>query len=47
MILGLSSYTYGWAVGGRGDGRSGSLDEHGLLDRVRQHGLNQIGRAHV
>lgn len=45
MVLGLSSYSYGWAVGARGDGLPGSLDEHGLLDRCAEHGLKllQIG----
>ena len=39
MKLGLSSYTYGWAVG------AGRLDEHGLLDRACEHGVTllQIG----
>ena len=45
MKLGLSSYTYGWAVGVRGDGLLQPLDEHGLLDRCRDYGLKllQIG----
>lgn len=43
MILGLSSYTYGWAVG-RNDGAR-ALDENGLLDRCREHRVKvlQIG----
>lgn len=45
MKLGLSSYTYGWAVGVRGHPPESPLDEHGLLDRAREHGINvlQIG----
>jgi sugar phosphate isomerase/epimerase len=45
MILGLSSYTYGWAVGVPGDELARPLDEHGLLDRVREQGMKllQIG----
>ena len=45
MRLGLSSYTYGWAVG-TPDGRpTRSLDELGLLDRCQEHGLKllQVG----
>ena len=45
MKLGLSSYTYGWAVGVRGHEPSKPMDEHALLDEVRAHGLKllQIG----
>ena len=45
MKLGLSSYTFGWAVGGRGQEPARPLDEHGLLDKCREHGLSllQIG----
>ena len=45
MKLGLSSYTYGWAVGVPGHEPTVPLDEHGLLEKVRAHGLNllQIG----
>ena len=45
MKLGLSSYTYGWAVGVRGHRPEHPLDEHGLLDRAREHGITllQIG----
>jgi sugar phosphate isomerase/epimerase len=43
--LGLSSYTYGWAVGVRGHEPPLTLDEHGLLDKCLEHGLKllQIG----
>jgi 3-oxoisoapionate decarboxylase len=45
MILGISSYTYPWAVGVRGHEPARPLDETGLLDLCRQHGLKllQIG----
>lgn len=45
MKLGLSSYTYGWAVGVRGHDPAHPLDEHGLLDHAREHGVKllQIG----
>ena len=45
MKLGLSSYTYGWAVGVPGHEPAVPLNEHGLLEKVRAHGLNllQIG----
>src|SRR4051794_12595286 len=45
MILGLSSYTFGWAVGVPGHAPAQPLDEHGLLDRCREHGIKllQIG----
>ncbi len=45
MILGLSSYTFGWAVGVPGHPPACPLDEHGLLDRCREHGVKllQIG----
>ena len=45
MILGLSSYTFGWAVGVPGRTPALPMDEHGLLDRCREHGakLLQIG----
>jgi 3-oxoisoapionate decarboxylase len=43
--LGLSSYTFGWAVGVHGQEPSRPLDEHGLLDKCREHGISllQIG----
>jgi sugar phosphate isomerase/epimerase len=45
MILGISSYTYPWAVGVRDHEPACALDETGLLDRCRQHGVKllQIG----
>lgn len=45
MQLGLSSYTYGWAVGVQGHPPAHPLDELGLLAKARQHrvGLVQIG----
>ncbi|HWN95822.1 MAG TPA: TIM barrel protein [Methylomirabilota bacterium] len=45
MKLGLSSYTFGWAVGVRGHEPARPLDEHGLLDKCRDLGVKllQIG----
>lgn len=45
MILGLSTYTYGWAVGVCGHEPACPLDENGLLDKCREHGVRvlQIG----
>jgi sugar phosphate isomerase/epimerase len=45
MIFGLSSYTFGWAVGVSGHAPVQPLDEHDLLDKCRQHGVKllQIG----
>lgn len=45
MRLGLSSYTYGWAVGVPGHRPAQPLTELGLLDRCRDHGLKllQVG----
>lgn len=45
MKLGLSSYTFGWAVGVGGHEPARPLDEHGLLDRCREQGVKllQIG----
>lgn len=45
MRLGLSSYTFGWAVGVRGNEPVQPLDEYGLLDRCNEHGVKllQIG----
>jgi len=43
--LGISSYTFGWAVGVPGYPPAHSLDEHGLLDKCHELGVNllQIG----
>jgi len=43
--LGISSYTYGWAVGMPGHEPAQPLDENGLLDKAHEHGvaLLQIG----
>ena len=45
MKLGISSYTYSWAVGVPGHKPACPLDENGLLDKAREHGvaLLQIG----
>lgn len=45
MKLGISSYTFGWAVGVRGHEPATPLDEHGLLDKARELGVKllQIG----
>ena len=45
MRLGLSSYSYGWAVGTPGSRPVHALDELGLLDRCQEHGLRllQVG----
>lgn len=45
MRLGLSSYTYGWAVGVHGHPPVHPVDERGLFDQVRAHELKllQIG----
>jgi sugar phosphate isomerase/epimerase len=45
MQLGISSYTFGWAVGVRGHEPAPPLDEHGLLDKCHAHGVKllQIG----
>ena len=45
MKLGLSSYTYGWAVGVAGHMPAMPLDEHQLIEKVQAHGLKllQIG----
>ena len=45
MRLGLSSYTFGWAVGLHGHPPTRVLDEHGLLELCGLHrlGLLQIG----
>ena len=45
MKLGLSSYTFGWAIGVGGHEPACPLDEHGLLDKCRDLGVKllQIG----
>jgi sugar phosphate isomerase/epimerase len=45
MILGLSSYTFGWAIGVHGHEPAEPADECDLLEEVRAHGLRvlQIG----
>lgn len=45
MELGISTYTFGWAVGVPGQEPTHPLDEHGLLDRCREQGVKllQIG----
>ncbi|HVK59788.1 MAG TPA: sugar phosphate isomerase/epimerase family protein, partial [Candidatus Kapabacteria bacterium] len=45
MKLGLSSYTFGWAVGARGQEAPRPLNEQGLLDKCGEHGVRllQIG----
>jgi len=45
MQLGISSYTFGWAVGVPGHPPAHPLDHQGLLDRCRQLGVNllQVG----
>ena len=42
MKLGLSSYTFGWAVGVRGHEPPHPLGEHGLLDKAREHGMKLL-----
>ncbi|UOE51030.1 sugar phosphate isomerase/epimerase [Mucilaginibacter sp. SMC90] len=45
MILGISSFTYGWSVGGRSEDGAAIVDENILIDRVLQFALRclQIG----
>ena len=45
MKLGISSYTFGWAVGVRGYEPAKPLDEHGLLDKCAELGVKllQVG----
>src|SRR5687767_3762498 len=45
MQLGLSTFTFGWAVGVPGHAPARPLDEHGLLDKCRELGVKllQIG----
>jgi sugar phosphate isomerase/epimerase len=42
MILGLSSYTYGWALGVPGHPPTHPMDEQSLLERARKHGLGLL-----
>ena len=42
MILGLSSYTYGWAIGVPGLPPARPMDEQDLLDRARIHGVTLV-----
>jgi len=42
MILGLSSYTYGWAIGVSGNEPGRPMDEQALLDRVQRHGVKLV-----
>jgi len=42
MQLGLSTYTYGWAVGVPGYEPAHPLDEQGLLDRAQRHGVKLV-----
>jgi 3-oxoisoapionate decarboxylase len=45
MKLGISSYTFGWAIGVRGSEPACPLDEHGLLDKCSELGVKllQVG----
>jgi sugar phosphate isomerase/epimerase len=45
MKLGISSYTYGWAVGVKGSEPPHPMDEHGLIDKALECGVSllQIG----
>ena len=45
MKLGLSSYTFPWAIGVPGHEPARPMDEHGLLDKCLEHGVKllQIG----
>jgi sugar phosphate isomerase/epimerase len=45
MNLGISSYTFGWAVGVKGGQPARPMDEHALLDFAVHHGVRllQIG----
>lgn len=42
MILGLSSYTYGWAIGVPGNAPARPMNEQDLLDRARRHGVKLL-----
>lgn len=45
MRLGISSYTFGWAVGVKGSEPTRPLDEHGLIEKAREFGVKllQVG----
>ena len=45
MKLGISSYTFGWAIGVRGFEPAKPMDEHGLLDKCAELGVKllQVG----
>ncbi len=42
MKLGLSSYTYGWAIGGPGHEPARPMTEQDLLDRASRHGVKLV-----
>jgi sugar phosphate isomerase/epimerase len=42
MILGLSSYTYGWAIGVPGHAPTCPMNEQDLLDRALRHGVTLV-----
>ena len=42
MILGLSSFTYGWAIGVPGDEPARPMNEQELLDRTQQHAVQLL-----
>jgi sugar phosphate isomerase/epimerase len=42
MRLGISSYTFGWAVGVRGSEPAHPLDEMGLLDKATELGVDLV-----
>jgi sugar phosphate isomerase/epimerase len=42
MMLGLSSYTYGWAIGVPGHLPAAPMNEQGLLDCAQRHGVKLV-----
>ncbi len=42
MILGLSSYTYGWAIGVPGHEPARPMNEQDLLDRAQRYGVKLV-----
>ena len=42
MILGLSSYTYGWAIGVPGHEPASPMNEQDLLDRAHRYGVKLL-----